>query len=61
MENAELTERLVHRQVRFDDEHGCPCNLTLLKHVTTLPVQHAVDPSHHLLRTLQREPTHLSD
>lgn len=48
-----LTERLVDRQVSLDDEHGGPHDLGLLEHVTALPVQHTVDASYHLLRTLQ--------
>lgn len=38
-------ERLVHRQVGLDHEHGRAGDLHLLEHVASSPVQHAVDTS----------------
>ena len=39
------TERLHDGQVSFDHAHGSSLNLGIFEHVTSLPVQHAVNTS----------------
>lgn len=46
-------ERLVDRQVCLHHEHGRACDLRLLEHVTTTPVEYSVDTSHGYLGTLK--------
>ena len=45
-------EGLVDGQVGLDDEHGGAGGLRLLEHVASPSVEHTVDTSHSVLRTL---------
>lgn len=47
-----LTERLVDGKEGFNDKHGRSHDLWLLEHVSSFPVQHAVDAADHLLWAL---------
>ncbi len=56
-----LTKRLVDRQVGFHHKHGSAHHLGFLKHVTSFPVQHTVDPTDHLLRALHGQEAQRSE
>ena len=47
-------EGLVDRQVGLDDEHRCSWSLSLLKHVSSPPVQDSVDTSNCVLWALNK-------
>ena len=47
-----FTERFVDRQVSLDVEHGSSGNLVLLKYVSTTTIEHTVDSTDSVFRTL---------
>lgn len=50
-----LTKGFIDGQVGFHHKHGSSYHLGFIEHVTSLPVQHAVDATYDLLRALGRQ------
>lgn len=56
-----LTKGFIDRQEGFHNKHGSSHDLGFLKHVTSFPVQHTIDPAYHLLRALHGKEAQQSD
>ncbi len=50
---TKLTERFVYRQISLNVEHGSSDNLRFLKYVTTSTIEHTINTTDSVLRTLK--------